>query len=171
MSKKVWVLIFFVVITIISGCSPMIKRSGVDLNRNSKYAVGAFWNYTQTPMAGLKAGSIVESLVANRGVETISLVAGVDDIEESENYDKLIKAQKQKAIAKNARYLITGAVQEWRYKTGIDAEPAVSYSIKVIDLNSNRVIFNGVGAKSGLSYQSIGEIAQEIADNLIPKFI
>ncbi len=47
----------------------------------------------------------------------------------------------------------------------------MSYSIKVIDLNSNRVLFSGVGAKSGLSYQSVGEIALEVAESLIPKFI
>ncbi len=52
---------------------------------------------------------------------------------------------------------------EWRYKTGIDAEPAVSFSIKIIDLKNNKIVFNGVGADSGLSYQSIGEIAQKVA--------
>jgi len=164
-------LILLFTLLIIEGCSPMVDRGSNPLKSDSTYAIGAFWNYTQTPMAGLKASSIVETLLVNRGVHIISLIGGVDELENSENQDKLIKLQKQKALAQNAEYLITGSVQEWRYKTGIDAEPAVSYSIKVIDLKNNQIIFNGIGAKSGLSYKSIGEIAQEIADSLIPKFI
>ncbi len=54
----------------------MVKRSGSTLNRDGIYAIGAFWNYTETPMAGLKASSIVESLLADRGVKVISLDCG-----------------------------------------------------------------------------------------------
>jgi hypothetical protein len=167
--SKYLFLLFALFLT--NGCSPMINKSNNYLKSDSTYAIGTFWNYTQTPMAGLKASSIVESILVNRGIHIISLIGGVDELEDSQNQNILIKAQREKAIAQNAKYLITGSVQEWRYKTGIDAEPAVSYSIKVIDLENNQIIFNGVGAKSGLSYQSIGEIAQEVANSLIPKFI
>jgi len=51
----------------------------------------------------------------------------LDELESSRSQDKLIQIQKQKAIENNANYLIIGSVQEWRYKTGIDAEPAVSF--------------------------------------------
>jgi len=168
MLKRVWILIL---LFIFSGCSPMIQKSSSNLSRNGTYAIGTFWNYTQTPMAGLKASSIVESVLSQKNINTISLIDGVEEIEETQNQTKLIELQKQKAIEKNANYLITGSVQEWRYKTGVDAEPAVSFSIKIIDLKDNRVVFNGVGAKSGLSYKSVSEIAQEIANSLIPKFI
>ena len=70
-----------------------------------------------------------------------------------------------------ADYLVIGNVQEWRYKTGIDGEPVVSYSIKVIDLKTSNIIFNGVGAKSGWGHKSIGVVAQEIANELIPTFV
>ncbi len=83
-------------------------------------------------MAGLKASSIVESVLSQRGIKLISLINGVDELESSRSQDKLIQIQKQKAIENNANYLIIGSVQEWRYKTGIDAEPAVSFSIKLL---------------------------------------
>jgi hypothetical protein len=132
--------------------------------------VGSFWNYTETPMAGLRASSIVEGVIANRGIQTVSLIGGSDEIEDSESRAKFVQEQKRKALAKGASYLIIGSVQEWRYKTGIDGEPVVSYTLKVIDLNSNQTIFNGVGAKSGWGHKSIGVIAQEIAQELIPQF-
>ncbi len=51
------------------GCSPGGKEEWFNSNRDGIYAIGAFWNYTETPMAGLKASSIVESLLADRGVK------------------------------------------------------------------------------------------------------
>jgi hypothetical protein len=84
---------------------------------------------------------------------------------------KLFNFQKEQARSMGANYLITGNVKEWLYKTRIDAEPVVSYSIKVIDLANNAIVFNGVAAKSAWGHKSIGVIAQEIAKELIPKFI
>ncbi len=114
-------LISFMIFSLI-GCSPVVKRSGSTLNRDGIYAIGAFWNYTETPMAGLKASSIVESLLADRGVKVISLIGGVSEIEGSESQDKLIERQRDRALELKAKYLVVGSVQEWRYKTGIDAE-------------------------------------------------
>ncbi len=67
-------------------------------------------------MAGLKASSIVESVLSQRGIKLISLINGIDELESSQSQDKLIQIQKQKAIEHNANYLIIGSVQEWRYK-------------------------------------------------------
>jgi len=169
MFRKIY--LYILIILFINGCSPMVNRPNMVLPKDKKYAVGTFINYTDTPMAGLKASSIVESILVNRGVDTIMLASSSDEIEDYKNQQKALESQKQKAVEQNANYLVTGAVQEWRYKTGIDAEPAVSYSIKIIDLRDNRVIFNGVGAESGLSFYSLGELAQELADKLVPKFI
>jgi hypothetical protein len=100
-----------------------------------------------------------------------SLIGGSDELELSTTKEDFLKTKKEEAKKVGADYLITGNVQEWRYKTGIDGEPVVSYSIQIIDLNQNRIVFNGIGAKSGWGHKSIGVIAQEIAENLIPKFI
>jgi len=91
-------------------------------------------------------------------------------MENIKSKELFIKQKEAEAKKMGASYLITGDVQEWRYKTGIDGEPVVSYTLKIIDLNSNQTIFSGVGAKSGWGHKSIGVVAQEIAKELLPKF-
>ena len=168
MFKKIILLITLLLFT---ACSSIVHKKVTALASNKTYAITSFWNYTETPMAGLRAASIVESVLSQENITLHSLIDDSDDIALKQGKQKLFKLQKEQAKAMGVDYLITGNVQEWQYKTGIDAEPVVSYSIKVIDLSSNAIVFNGVGAKSAWGHKSIGVVAQEIAKDLIPKFI
>ena len=159
-------LLFFM-----AGCSTLINKKNTQLPKGKKYAIASFWNYTETPMAGLRASSIVESVLAEKDISLISLIEGSDEMAESKSKAIFLQKQKALALSMNLDYLVIGNVQEWRYKTGIDGEPVVSYSIKVVDLKNSNIIFNGVGAKSGWGHKSIGVVAQEIAKALIPKFV
>ena len=38
-----------------------------------------------------------------------------------------------------AKYAVAGSVDEWRYKVGLDGEPATGISLNVIDLTSGQV--------------------------------
>ena len=156
---------------LLTSCSSMINRPNLELPLDKKYAIASFWNYTETPMAGLRAASIVESVLAKNSVILSSLVAGSDEMESTSSKQAFLKAKKEEAKLLGAEYLIMGNVQEWRYKTGIDGEPVVSFSLLVIDLKMDKVVFNAVGAKSAWGHKSIGIVAQEIAQELIPKFV
>ena len=149
----------------------MINRQNVEFPLDKKYAISSFWNYTETPMAGLRAASIVESVLAKNSVILSSLVAGSEEMEVTKSKAEFIKAKKEAAKRLGAEYLIMGNVQEWRYKTGIDGEPVVSFSLSLINLNTDKVVFNAVGAKSAWGHKSIGIVAQEIAQELIPTFV
>jgi len=156
---------------LLTSCSSILNRQNVKLPLDKKYAIASFWNYTETPMAGLRAASIVESVLAKNSVALSSLVAGSDEMESTKSKKDFLKAKKEEAKLVGAEYLVMGNVQEWRYKTGIDGEPVVSFSISIIDLKMDKVVFNGVGAKSAWGHKSIGIVAQEIAQELIPKFV
>jgi hypothetical protein len=156
---------------LLTSCSSMINRQNVELPLDKKYAIASFWNYTETPMAGLRAASIVESVLAKNSLRLSSLVAGSEEMEATKSKGDFLKAKKAEAKQLDAEYLIMGNVQEWRYKTGIDGEPVVSFSLLVIDLKTDKVVFNAVGAKSAWGHKSIGVVAQEIAQELIPKFV
>ena len=145
-------------------------KKHTELPSNKVYAIGSFWNYTETPMAGLRAASIVESVAAKEGLYIYSLIEGSDEKAQNDSKINFLKTQMNTAKILKADYFITGEVQEWRYKTGIDGEPVVSYSIKIIKLDDGSTQFNGVGAKNGWGYKSIGVIAQEIAKELLPTF-
>jgi hypothetical protein len=171
MSKKTLLILFFSIFFFLS-CSSMIhKKSLKKLPIDKKYAISSFWNYTETPMAGLRASSIVESVLSNEQIIIHSLIDGSDEMGEVKSKQVFLNKKKDEAKISGADYLITGDVQEWRYKTGIDGEPVVSYSIKVINLKDDSIVLNDIGAKSGWGHKSIGVIAGEIALELVPKFI
>ena len=46
-------------------------------------------------------------------------------------------------------YVISGSVEEWQYKNGLDGEPAVGISLRVIEPASGRVIWSTSGARAG----------------------
>jgi TolB-like protein len=163
--------IILILILMFSGCSSIMNKNEVTLPKNQKYAISSFWNYTETPMAGFRASSIVEGVISQKNITLYSLIGGTNEMENIKTKELFIDQKKEEAKKLGALYLITGDVQEWRYKTGIDGEPVVSYTLKIIDLNTNQTIFSGVGAKSGWGHKSIGVVAQEIAKELIPKFI
>ena len=167
--QRIFGVIFF--LWIVTGCSSIINKKNVELPLDKKYAIASFWNYTETPMAGLRTASIVESVLAKNLVQLSSLVSGSEEMESTKSKRAFLKAKKEEAKQLDAKYLIMGNVQEWRYKTGIDGEPVVSFSISVIDLQTDKEVFNGVGAKSAWGHKSIGIVAQEIAQELIPKFV
>ena len=169
LKQKLFTLIFS--LFLLTSCSSIINKQNVELPLNQKYAIASFWNYTETPMAGLRAATIVESVLAKHSVSLSSLIAGSDEMLLAKSKKVFLEAKKAEAKALGSHYLIMGNVQEWRYKTGIDGEPVVSFSISVIDLQNDTVVFDGVGAKSAWGHNSIGVVAQEIAQELLPKFV
>ena len=167
--RRVLGLIFLMLF--VSACSTMVHKQEVKLPIDKRYAIASFWNYTETPMAGLRVATIIESVLAKNSLNLSSLVAGSEEIELAKSKKDFLDNKKAQALALGAEYLVTGNVQEWRYKTGIDGEPVVSFNINIINLKNNKIVFSGVGAKSAWGHKSIGVVAQEIAMDLIPSFV
>ncbi len=71
------------------------------------------------------------------------------------------------ARGERARYALTGAVQEWRYKVGVDGEPAVGISLQLIDVASGQVVWSATGGDSGCSRASLSGTAQKLLRRLL----
>ncbi|MEN9426570.1 MAG: hypothetical protein RLZZ220_919, partial [Pseudomonadota bacterium] len=71
------------------------------------------------------------------------------------------------ARGQNARYAVTGTVDEWRYKVGVDGEPAVGVALWVVDVSTGRTVWSGVGAKSGWSRDALSAVAQRLLKSLL----
>jgi hypothetical protein len=121
-----------------AGCATTDSgNTGPAIERSAKWVMLPVLNHTEVPQAGLRAERKV-----------------------------MIEAEKWARI-QNARYAIYGAVDEWRYKVGIDGEPAVGVALHIIDLQSNAVVWSGVGGKSGWSRESLSGVAQKLIKRLL----
>lgn len=126
-------------------------------------------NHTETPQAGLRAEAILESLLRTQGFTDLRrypTALGTDALfEPSER--KGVDAAMAWARAQGLRYVITGTVDEWRYKVGIDGEPAVGFTLQVLELPEGRVVWTAAGGRTGWSREALSGVAQKLIAQLI----
>ncbi|KPC52964.1 DUF4136 domain-containing protein [Amantichitinum ursilacus] len=134
-----------------------------------KWAMLPLLNRTETPLAGLRAESIVEPLLVQHGLTQLQLYpsALAKDSMLAADDRAAVDAARQWAQSQTIRYAIGGSVDEWRYKVGVDGEPAVGISLMVWDLQTGQVVWSGVGGKSGYSREALSAVAQKLISKLI----
>lgn len=146
------------------------QPASAPLDRGGKWALLPIVNHTDVPQAGLRAESIAEVLLRKRGVgnlrrypPTLNPDSLFEPAERKQAEDALAWAHEQ-----GMRYAMTGAVDEWHYRVGIDGEPAVGMTLQIIDLKDNdRVVWSAAGAMSGTSRTALTAVAQELMGKLI----
>ncbi len=163
MSKKYFLVFFSVVSIFLISCSTVSHTTRAKLNKQHIYAVVPFYNFTETPMAGLRVSHIVEGVLRAKGYRVFNRYWKEEEDLTSDEIKNLIRELKNKDV----RYVISGTVNEWRYKTGIDGEPAVSFTVYVLDTISGSIVWSGTLSRSGFSYESLGVTAQKLVEKVI----
>lgn len=154
---------------LVTGCAVVDKGPiGAPIEKGARWALLPMANHTETPQAGLRAEAIVEALLLQRGVAQLVHAPRPegDALFEASDRKSQLDAQRW-AAEQGARYAITGAVDEWRYKVGVDGEPAVGLALQVIDLRSGAVVWSGVGGRSGWSREALSGVAQKLVVQLL----
>ena len=110
-------------------------------------------NYTDTPRAGMRASNILEGILLSKGYNVTSHISG-----------KLPTIKKARKVAKEdgSKYFIYGGVSEWRYKTGIDGEPAVSMQVSLYKTKNANLVWTATGSDSDWGNASVGTTAQDL---------
>jgi TolB-like protein len=154
----------------LTGCAVTDHSPGsVALARDAQWALLPIANHTEVPQAGLRAEAIADGVLRSRGVTKLLHYPS------ALNPDTVLEASEHKAQADalkwareaGARYALTGAVDEWRYKVGIDGEPAVGLALQIVDVGNGAVLWSGVGAKSGWSREALAAVAQKLMRDLL----
>ena len=162
-TKTISYISALVMLLFVGGCgqtqvSSVAPMSSIDRSRS--VALYALENYTDTPRAGMRASNLVEGLLLAKGYR----------IDNRVNNDTRKMTQQQKrsdALSRKNGYMFIGGVSEWRYKTGIDGEPAVSLQFKLIDLKTGAVKWSAVASDSSWGNASIGTVAQDLISSML----
>jgi hypothetical protein len=112
---------------------------------------------------------MLEHLLRRRGISSLQRYPAAlsrDSLFEPTERKVTEEAQKW-AQEQGIRFAVVGSVEEWRYKVGIDGEPAVGATLKVLDLADGRVVWSASGAKSGWSRQALSAVAQTLLSDLL----
>jgi polysaccharide biosynthesis protein PelC len=152
------------------GCMVREVQKGPALDRRSRWVLLPLRNQTETPQAGEKAESILATLLRARGLGDIAGYSPPPDTAGVlPELDERRRAELALRWAKDRGYLygVTGSVEEWRYRNGLDGEPAVGVSVQVVDLPSQRVVWSASGARAGWGRDTLAGTAQELLKSLL----
>jgi TolB-like protein len=143
------------------GCSKEVYNIPKNNTKIQTITIVPFANFTQTQMAGYRVAGIVEGVLRDKG---FNIQKSLWDYPEE---DYTLEEIKQIINNSKERYVLSGYVNEYRYKTGIDGEPAVSVTIRIYDKNLNKYIYKATFSKVGSTYDSLGVITQEALNKVI----
>ena len=151
-----------------SACTTATVQPAPALEPGASWAVLPMVNHTETPQAGLRAEAILESLLRSGGVRELrrypTSIGGDALLEPSER--KAVDQALDWARSQRVRYAVTGTVDEWRYKVGVDGEPAVGFTLQLVDLSSGRVVWTAAGGATGWSREALPAVAQRLLARL-----
>ncbi len=126
-------------------------------------------NHTDVPQAGLRAESIVEASLRAKGIGQLQIYPpqlNPETLFEPSERKAQLESEKW-AKAQGIRYAVYGSVDEWRYKVGLDGEPAVGMVFHVKDLKSNEVVFSASGGRTGFGREALSAVAQKLTLELL----
>lgn len=155
-------------LVMLTACSVNQAERGESLPSNAHWALLPFINYSQTPQAGERSERLVLTLLRREGLTSIRAYPpvieahGLPVLNEQRRYKQALEWARQSGT----EYAVSGSVEEWRYKSGLDGEPAVGISLQIIDVNSGDVIWSGSGARAGWSRESLSGTAQKVLAKL-----
>jgi len=115
-------------------------------------------NYTDTPRAGMRAGNILGGILLTKGFDVTNHVNQIVPTK---------KEAREIALKDGSKYFMYGGVSEWRYKTGIDGEPAVSIVCSLYKTKNSQLVWSATGSDSDWGNGSVGVIAQDLLEQML----
>ena len=157
------------VLCALAACSTVDRGRAPALQANAEWTVLPFANHTETPMAGNRAESVAEALLHAQGVGKVKRYTST--AQQEALFDAGDTKRQEQALAwareQGVRYALAGTVDEWRYKVGVDGEPAAGITLQIIDVQSGDILWSGAGGKSGWSREALSAVAQKLIRELL----
>jgi hypothetical protein len=165
-------ILFALVLLVLGGCASTALQSGpasVPLDARAAWVLLPIANNTDTPQAALSAEAMLETMLRQRGMGALrTYPASLTRDTLFEPTERKVTEEAQTwARDQGARFGVTGSVEEWRYKTGIDGEPVAALTLKVVDLQTGLVVWSATAARGGWSRDALSAVAQRVLADLL----
>ncbi len=154
----------------LTGCTEINKSPGQNFPNSARLAVLPLKNHTETPQAGKRVTAILAGILETSKHYSVAVYhpkISAKELLVDPNKTYSMPAALRWSRRQGAQYAITGSVNEWRYKVGLDGEPVVNIVLSVIDLRNKKVVWSSVGSKIGGSRSGLSNIGQELLNDLL----
>jgi polysaccharide biosynthesis protein PelC len=167
--KLLWWSAILQLVLAVGGCSTLEHGPAVNLDRRDSWVILPISNHSETPQAGMRLESLLESQLRGRGITSLQRYPAeiAPELLFDPRESKLQEQALQWARSRRARYGVTGAINEWRYKVGVDGEPAVGLTLQIIDIEDGKVLYSASGARTGWSREALSAVAQKLTAEML----
>ena len=152
----------------LSGCatSQVDIDPSVGIDSNRPVILLPVVNASGAPLASERTEAILTTLLRRKGVDPLRVYESLQDPDALPELDDRRSFERALVAAREAGMIwgVTGTVVEWRYRPGIDDEPAVSVSLRVVDVADGKVVWSASGARGGPG--TTGALAQVLLREL-----
>lgn len=133
------------------------------------WAVLPIENLSSTPLAGRQAAILLEGRLRELGADPVERLGAAEPATLAAllQPDDGQTAARARAVAARHRYALSGSVHEWHYKSAPDLEPVVGLSLRLEDLKTGQVLWQGSGARTGWGRASLSATAERAVDRLL----
>ena len=152
-------------------CSTTVKnvQQTAPLRPNARWVMLPAANYAETPQAGERLEALLDTVLRKDGITALDQYPPL-----KEDDSHLVMSDRQRyqeslawAQQQHFDYAVAGSVEEWRYKSGLDGEPAVGLTVQVIELATNRVVWSASGTRTGNGGDNASGTALQLIDTLL----
>lgn len=150
-----------------AGCAVIDVNHAQPLDPDERFVLLPIENYSEAPQAGEKVEAILTTMLRARRLPVERLEPAAPEVAPELNEERRYQRGLEAARPQGARYGVTGSVIEWRYKNGLDADPAVSVSLRVVEVGSGKVVWSASGSRTGWGSDSLGAVAQVLLRDLV----
>ncbi len=165
-----WFIVLAASVLTLGACSSIRQTAAAPtLAAHDSVAIVPMANFTETPAAGSSAAAIAAGVLRAGGLADVRIApAGArdnalfDTAGRESNDEKLAWAREH-----HVKYLLSGAVEEWRYKAGVDGEPVAGVTLELVDANSGQVVWSATGTRTGWSRSSLSSVASSLIGGLL----
>ncbi len=130
-------------------------------------------NNTSTPYAGERVEQQLAALLGARGLPHVLLAPATTSGGPLPIDNGSTEQRRGLAWARHhrARYALLGSVDEWQYKIGLDGQPAVGVTLRLLDLESGKVIWSGAASATGGSREGLAVLSERTLSGLLERLL
>lgn len=154
---------------LVSGCAVTDAPKSMNFDGGQRWVLLPVQNHSGVPQAGERVEGILGTLLPIRGLSNFQVYPMPDvgtalpELDERRRYEQSMVWARSHGFALG----ITGSVDEWRYKSGAEGEPAVGLNVQVVEIETGKVLWSATGARSGWGRETVGGTGQKLLRELL----
>ncbi|MBX2885186.1 MAG: hypothetical protein KTR32_34835 [Granulosicoccus sp.] len=156
-------------VSALSGCASISTTPPVTVDADKKWALLPFSNLSRTPKIEGQLAELVQTALRSRGVSRIDVFQedGKGGLRSLFDDSAQFRVAAKWAQDRDQDYTLSGSIHEWQYRSGTEREPTVGLTLKLIDVRSRQVIWQGNASKTGTGFIKLSSIANELVNDLL----